>query len=62
MIIVFIVMACVIAILFIGGSVVIDYFGDKSGHKAYSSKHHTVLEAKTDFAAKKAYKACLKSD
>ena len=39
-----------------------EYFGDKSDHKAYCSKHYTVLEAKTDFAAKKAYKACLKSD
>ena len=57
-----ILLICLLVLLFKGGSIVIEYFGDKSDHKAYCSKHYTVLEAKTDFAAKKAYKACLKRD
>ena len=36
------------------------YFGDKSDAKAFCGKHPSVLNAKTDYAAKKAFKACLK--
>jgi hypothetical protein len=35
------------------------YFGGKSDAKEYCGKQHDVINAKTDFAAKKAYKACL---
>ena len=36
------------------------FFGGKSDAKAACGRHYTVLDAKTDYAAKKAYKACLK--
>ena len=52
---------CVLALLYKGGSVVIGYFGDSSKAKAYCGQHYKVLEAKTDYAAKKAFKACLKN-
>jgi len=51
----------VLALLYKGGSVVIGYFGDSSKAKAYCGQHYKVLEAKTDYAAKKAFKACLKN-
>ena len=37
------------------------YFGGSSKAKAYCGQHYKVLEAKTDYAAKKAFKACLKN-
>ena len=43
-----------------GYKTVTGYFGDKSDAKASCGRHYTVLDAKTDYAAKKAYKACLK--
>ena len=36
------------------------YFGDKSDAKAACARHSSVINAQTDFAAKKAFKACLK--
>ena len=36
------------------------YFGDKSDAKTACGRHPSVLNAKTDYAAKKAFKACLK--
>ena len=55
-----ILLICLLVLLFKGGSVVINYFGDSSDAKASCGKHPSVINAKTDYAAKKAYKACLK--
>ena len=38
-----------------------DYIDDKSDAKEYCAKHEDVINAKTDFAAKKAYETCLSS-
>jgi len=38
---------------------VIGVFGNRSDAKEYCAKQHDVINAKTDFAAKKAYKACI---
>jgi len=35
------------------------YIDDKSDAKEYCAKHEDVINAKTDFAAKKAYETCL---
>jgi len=43
-----------------GISGVTGFFGDKADHKAHCQTHYTVTEAQTDFAAKQAYKACMK--
>ena len=37
------------------------YIDDKSDAKEYCAKHEDVINAKTDFAAKKAYETCLGS-
>ena len=34
-------------------------FGNRSDAKEYCSNRHSVLNAKTNYAAKKAYKACM---
>ena len=38
-----------------------DKWSDRSSNKSYCGKHPTVLNAKTDYAAKSAYKACMRS-
>ena len=51
-----------IIILIIAGSIyyhVSEFFGKRSDAKEYCSKSQRVLNAKTDYAAKKAYKACV---
>ena len=54
---------CVLFLIFkvatSGFESVTGYFGGKSDAKEYCGKQHDVINAKTDFAAKKAYKACL---
>tara|TARA_B100001250_G_C19713140_1_gene750131 strand:+ start:106 stop:321 length:216 start_codon:yes stop_codon:yes gene_type:complete len=37
-----------------------DKWNDRSSKKSYCAKHYTVLNAKSDFAAKQAYKACMR--
>jgi hypothetical protein len=61
MILGFILIICVIALIYKGGSVVVGYFGDSSNAKTHCGQYYKVLEAKTDYAAKKAFKACLKN-
>ena len=51
---------CVLALLYKGGTAVVGYFGDSSDAKAACGRHSSVLNAQTDYAAKKAFKACLK--
>jgi|TARA_B100001964_G_scaffold85584_1_gene96570 hypothetical protein len=36
-----------------------EFFEKRSDAKEYCAKEHDVLNAKTDYAAKKAYKACI---
>ena len=35
------------------------FFDNKADHKAHCQTHYTVTEAKTEFAAKKAYERCM---
>ena len=57
--------AIVILLLIITGitkgiSGVTGFFGDKADRKADCQTHYTVNEATTEFAAKQAYKACMR--
>jgi len=53
-----IVLFTVVPKIFKGASGII---GNNSDAKKYCGKHHTVLNAKTNTAAKLAYKSCMKS-
>ena len=50
----------IVFFIFQGFKSVTGFFGGKSDAKAACGRHSTVLNAKTDYAAKKAFKACLK--
>ena len=51
--------AVLVFFIFKGINSASDYLGDRSSKKARCQTHYSVSEAKTDFAAKQAYKKCM---